>query len=184
MRAELAIEAEAWKWSSAAAHCGGETGNEFLDLDVWRSHWPGSTWRQYLAAGEMESKLAVHAHGSAVGQDRVCTGPRRIDEAATVATNETADKSVAAIVNQRTPEAPSNFGKTVDLRLITATSPCSLKLTYAADPASMRRGKIVLGRLQALLQQELGANPRVFLPSIHLRSQPLLDVAATIWQEQ
>jgi len=45
----------------------------------------------------------------------------------------------------------------------------------------MRRGKIVLGRLQALLQQELGVNPRVFLPSVHLRSQSLQDVAATIW---
>jgi putative transposase len=59
VRAGLATEAEAWMWSSAAAHCGTEAGNEFLDLDVWRNHWTGSTWRRYLAAGEMESKLAA-----------------------------------------------------------------------------------------------------------------------------
>jgi hypothetical protein len=59
VRAGLAIEAEAWMWSSAAAHCGTDTGNEILDLEVWRNHWTASAWRQYLAAGEMESKLAA-----------------------------------------------------------------------------------------------------------------------------
>jgi putative transposase len=59
VRAGLAIEAEAWMWSSAAAHCGTETGNEILDLKVWRNHWTASAWRQYLAAGEMESKLVA-----------------------------------------------------------------------------------------------------------------------------
>jgi energy-coupling factor transporter ATP-binding protein EcfA2 len=107
----------------------------------------------------------------------------RIEELLTVATNETADKSVAAIVNQRTPEAfklRQDGGPQVNHGDIAVQS----QADYAANQASMRRGKIVLGRLQALLQQELGANPRVFLPSIHLRSQPLLDVAATIWPPQ
>jgi hypothetical protein len=27
-------------------------------LEVWRNQWTASAWRQYLAAGEMESKLA------------------------------------------------------------------------------------------------------------------------------
>jgi putative transposase len=57
VRPGLAREAEAWIWSSAAAHCGAETRNEILDLKVWRENWTASTWRQYLAAGEMESKL-------------------------------------------------------------------------------------------------------------------------------
>ena len=32
-------------------------GNEALDLELWRKSWLASAWRQYLAAGEMESKL-------------------------------------------------------------------------------------------------------------------------------
>jgi putative transposase len=57
VRAGLASGAEAWMWSSAAAHCATGTGNDILDLEVWRNHWTGSAWRQYLAAGERESKL-------------------------------------------------------------------------------------------------------------------------------
>lgn len=57
VRAGLAREAEAWGWSSAAAHCGGEARDEILDLQVWRENWTASAWREYLAAGEMESRL-------------------------------------------------------------------------------------------------------------------------------
>ncbi len=57
VRAGLAGEAEAWAWSSAAAHRGAESRNEALDLELWRKSWTASAWRQYLAAGEMESKL-------------------------------------------------------------------------------------------------------------------------------
>jgi putative transposase len=57
VRAGLASEAEAWMWSSAAADCGAGALNEILDLEVWRKNWTASAWRQYLAAGEMESKL-------------------------------------------------------------------------------------------------------------------------------
>jgi putative transposase len=57
VRAGLASEAEAWMWSSAATHCGAESRNEILDLELWRKNWTVGAWRQYLAAGEMESKL-------------------------------------------------------------------------------------------------------------------------------
>jgi hypothetical protein len=46
VRAGLAREAEAWAWSSAAAHCGAEARNEVLDLELWRKSWtasPGSS---------------------------------------------------------------------------------------------------------------------------------------------
>jgi hypothetical protein len=33
------------------------SGNEILDLEVWRRNWTASAWCQFLAAGEMESKL-------------------------------------------------------------------------------------------------------------------------------
>jgi putative transposase len=54
VRAGLAIEAEAWMGSSAAAHCGTEARNEILDLELWRNHWTASAWRQYLAAGDCD----------------------------------------------------------------------------------------------------------------------------------
>ena len=57
VRAGLASAAEAWRWSSAAAHCGAEGRSEILDLELWRKHWIASAWRQYLAAGENKSKL-------------------------------------------------------------------------------------------------------------------------------
>jgi putative transposase len=59
VRAGVAIEAEAWMWSSAATHCGTQIGNEILNLEIWRNHWTANAWRQYLAAGEMESNLAA-----------------------------------------------------------------------------------------------------------------------------
>jgi len=58
VRARLATGAEAWMWSSASVHSGTEPPNEFLDLEVWQNHWTASAWRQYLAAGQMESRLA------------------------------------------------------------------------------------------------------------------------------
>jgi putative transposase len=57
VRAGLASEAEAWMWSSAGAHCGAGARNEILDMEVWRTNWTACAWPQYLAAGEMESKL-------------------------------------------------------------------------------------------------------------------------------
>ena len=58
VRAGLVIEAEAWMCSSAAAHCGMATADEFLDRELSRSHWTASAWRQYLSVGEAESRLA------------------------------------------------------------------------------------------------------------------------------
>jgi len=69
VRGGLAIEAKV-DVVQRSAHCGTETGNEILDLEVWRNHWTASAWRQYLAAGEIESKQgdsSVHAHGPAIG---------------------------------------------------------------------------------------------------------------------
>jgi hypothetical protein len=106
----------------------------------------------------------------------------RIQELIDQATAETADKSVEAIVNQRTMEAfkarqtggaPPNHGAIA----------VQAKNDYDSDPSRYRRGKSTLGRLQALLQQELGSNPRVFFPSEHLRTDKLSGTAASIWQD-
>lgn len=104
----------------------------------------------------------------------------RIEELIGQATQETAEKSVAALVNQRTQEAfkvRQEGGPVPNHGAIAVEA----QADYAADPARYRRGKVVLGRLQALLQQELGNNPRVFHPSAHLHSPALIGIAASIW---
>jgi REP-associated tyrosine transposase len=59
VRAGLVSEAQAWKWSSAAAHCGRAEPDTFLAMDLWRQHWSASTWQRFLGAGETESDLAA-----------------------------------------------------------------------------------------------------------------------------
>jgi putative transposase len=59
LRAGLVPKAESWPWSSAASHCGTEPADALLALEIWRSRWTSSDWRDYLAAGESESRLAI-----------------------------------------------------------------------------------------------------------------------------
>ena len=104
----------------------------------------------------------------------------RIEQLLEQATVETRDKSIAAIVNLRTDEAfrkRQKGGDTPNHGEIAVKA----QADYDANPASMRRGDIVLGRLQALMQQELGNNPRIFHASQYLHSQTLTEISAKIW---
>ncbi len=96
------------------------------------------------------------------------------------ATAEVSAKSVEAIVNLRTEEAfrrrqqgdgPPNHGAIA----VDATD------DYHANPNAFRRGKIVMGRLKQLLQQELRANPRIFVPSQYLARAEISAIASAIW---
>lgn len=106
----------------------------------------------------------------------------RIQELLAQATTDTANDSIAAIVNQRTAEAfrerrdrgAPNHGAIV----------VQAQQDYAAATNLMRRGNLVLSRLQGLLQHEVGANPRIFFPSEHLRSDSLRAIARQIWAQQ
>lgn len=95
------------------------------------------------------------------------------------ATQETADKTTVAIVNLRTEEAfkRRQGGQAPNHGQIAVQA----QADYANNPSQYRRGKFVLGRLAALLQQEIGQNPRIFLPSPHLRDRHLTEIARTIW---
>jgi hypothetical protein len=57
--------------------------------------------------------------------------------------------------------------------------------TYWLDNVALAGGEEmvgrVLGKLQSLLQAELGSNPRVLFPTSHLRSTTLSAIAASIW---
>lgn len=58
LRAGLVAQAESWPWSSATTHCGRQPADDLLALEIWRSHWTPAQWRNYLAAGKSESRLA------------------------------------------------------------------------------------------------------------------------------
>jgi hypothetical protein len=58
VRAQLVTEAQAWAWSSAAAHCAVVQADRFLSTELWQNHWTNASWREYLAAGETETELA------------------------------------------------------------------------------------------------------------------------------
>jgi energy-coupling factor transporter ATP-binding protein EcfA2 len=115
----------------------------------------------------------LHALNPAVPVDR-------IESLIQQATSDTAAKSVAAIVTQRTTEAfrqrqaggpPPDHGQIA----------VQAHADFGANSTQLRRGKVVLGRLIALLQQEIGAHPRIFFPTEHLRSARLAGVAQAIW---
>jgi REP-associated tyrosine transposase len=59
VRAGLVAEPQAWKWSSAAAHCGMAEPDICLATEPWRQHWSASTWRMFLGEEETESSLAA-----------------------------------------------------------------------------------------------------------------------------
>lgn len=106
--------------------------------------------------------------------------PERIETLITQATAETRDKSVESVINQRTQEAfraRQDGGGGPNHGAIGVAAAAD----YEADPQTYRRGKDVLGRLSALLQAELGANPRIYLPSVHLRVPSITAIAEKIW---
>jgi hypothetical protein len=94
-------------------------------------------------------------------------------------TAATRDESASSIINARVEQAFRNrkAGDSVNHGDISVGA----FRDYDANPSTMRRGKIVLGRVVAAIQRELKANPRVFVPSPHLASQKLRAIAKTIW---
>lgn len=104
----------------------------------------------------------------------------RIEELIDQAIVDTREQSVEAIINLRTEEAfrrraqgegPPNHGAIATQAIA----------DFDANPRQLARGKIAIGRLSALLQQELSANPRIFLPSVHLASPSLQQIANAVW---
>jgi hypothetical protein len=106
----------------------------------------------------------------------------RLHELIEQATDGTADQSIEALVNLRTREA-------FRLRQVGGAQPnhgaiaVKAQSDYHTAPATHRRGKIVLGRLTALLQQELRSNPRIYFPRQHLEHTGISSVAASIWSQ-
>jgi len=96
------------------------------------------------------------------------------------ATDECRDKSLEAIINLR---ATAEFqklrgtGKTPNLGLIAVDA----ARDYDANPAQLRRGDIVIGRVAEKMQTDMKANPRVFVVSPYLNCARLKEIASQIW---
>jgi putative transposase len=58
VRAGLVREAKLWRWSSAAVHCGGSSGDDCLAEEPWHGQWTAEKWEAYLALGENEVDIA------------------------------------------------------------------------------------------------------------------------------
>ena len=104
----------------------------------------------------------------------------RAQEIIDEATAGTSDASVAAIVNMRTEQAfqeRRDSGKNPDHGNIAVQA----QKDYTANPALMRRGKTVIGKVAAAIQQELGTNARIYQSSPHLGSPRLRALAVEIW---
>ena len=77
VRAGIVETAEAWTWSSAAAHCGLPTLDPMLSMAPWRQRWTVEQWRNFL--GETESGAELSAlrqatpYRAAAGEPGICS---------------------------------------------------------------------------------------------------------------
>ncbi|QDM27080.1 AAA family ATPase [Tardiphaga sp. vice304] len=129
------------------------------------------------ASNDIESYFVNAPHLHALNN---AISANRIEELILIATNDTSAKSIENIVNQRTAEAfreRQNGGPNINHGAIAVTAAAD----FNANPALYRRGKVILGRLISLIQQEQGANPRVFDPTEHLQVAHLSQISADIW---
>jgi hypothetical protein len=46
-------------WSSAVSHCTADKRDDLLTVEPWDRRWTFTTWREYLADGELEANLAI-----------------------------------------------------------------------------------------------------------------------------
>ncbi len=68
VRAKMVETADAWRWSSAAAHCGLASPDSVLEMERWRKRWTTAEWRQFLAEGESANELRELRHSTHTGR--------------------------------------------------------------------------------------------------------------------
>ena len=68
VRAGMVEAAEAWRWSSAAAHCGLASPDPILEMERWRQRWTASEWRQFLADAESADEIRTLRHSTHTGR--------------------------------------------------------------------------------------------------------------------
>jgi energy-coupling factor transporter ATP-binding protein EcfA2 len=146
--------------------------------EIFEDHLAENNIKPFLTDGnDIESYFISAAHLHALNP---MVSAERIQQLIDQATADTEDQSISAMVNLRTQEAYKS-------RRAGQPQPNHGQISvhahadYAASPAAHRRGTIVLGRLVALLQQEIRQNPRIFFATPHLKSPRITAIAQTIW---
>jgi putative transposase len=56
VRARIVSTPEAYRWSSAGAHCGTGQADIALEMDSWNKHWDAKAWREYLSGEGAEDE--------------------------------------------------------------------------------------------------------------------------------
>ena len=73
VRARLVRKAWRWRWSSAAAHCGGKDPTGLLDLPAWQARQTPEAWKAVLEqpqeAGELQRLRRAVGRGRPLGSD-------------------------------------------------------------------------------------------------------------------
>ena len=59
VRAGMVEAASQWTWSSAAAHCGVTTPENWLELELWQKRWTVAAWIRHLADGESPDEVTA-----------------------------------------------------------------------------------------------------------------------------
>jgi putative transposase len=67
-RARMVEAAEAWRWSSAAAHCGLACPDPILEMERWRKRWTPAEWHQFLNDGESAAEVNALRHSTHTGR--------------------------------------------------------------------------------------------------------------------
>jgi putative transposase len=83
VRAGLSEQPDAWKWSSAAAHCATAPPVDCLEMELWRARWSAETWRTFLSQQESETELTAIRQSTHTGRPLGTTAFVRALERAT-----------------------------------------------------------------------------------------------------
>jgi len=68
VRAAVVEAAEAWPWSSAAAHCGLASPDPILEMERWGKRWTSADWRLFLSAAELAAEVNELRHSTHTGR--------------------------------------------------------------------------------------------------------------------
>lgn len=148
------------------------------EIDTYRSEITNCGLNPFLTEGSDIEWHFVNARHLAYLNRGITV--EQIEQMITEAVLETADQSIAAMINVRTERAfrqQSRTGKRPDHGAISVQA----TKEFNANPRAFCRGKTVLGIVKSKLQRASRANPRVFEPSEHLICRSLADLASRIW---
>ncbi len=68
VRAGMVARAEMWRWSSAAAHCGGSDLGPMLEMERWSKRWTAAEWQKFIGDAESVADVGALRHSTHTGR--------------------------------------------------------------------------------------------------------------------